>query len=79
MEVTIQKWGNSLALRIPINYAKEIHLRKGSHVNLFKKNNKIIIISQEKDLNLEDLLSQITPENLHNENFFGDPVGKEIW
>ena len=38
MEVTIQKWGNSLAIRIPGSFAKDISLRQGTCVDLIKEN-----------------------------------------
>jgi antitoxin MazE len=79
MEVSIQKWGNSLALRIPNNYAKDAHLKKGSHVNLIKEDDRIIIIPKKDDIKLKDLLSQINEKNLHKEAFEGAPIGKEIW
>lgn len=28
---------------------------------------------------LDELLSQITPENVHGEIDFGGPVGREVW
>ena len=79
MEVTIQKWGNSLAIRIPGSYAKDINLKQGTSVDLRKKADKIEIVPRKSKLNLRDLLSNITDENIHEEEFAGDGVGKEIW
>jgi antitoxin MazE len=79
MEVTIQKWGNSLAIRIPGSYAKDIHLKQGTSVDLRKKADKIEIVPRKTKLSLQDLLSKITDENIHEEEFAGDGVGKEIW
>ncbi|KUG21947.1 programmed cell death antitoxin maze [hydrocarbon metagenome] len=79
MEVTIQKWGNSLAIRIPGSYAKDINLKQGTCVDLRKKADKIEIVPRKTKLNLRDLLSKITDENIHEEEFAGDGVGKEIW
>lgn len=79
MEVTIQKWGNSLAIRIPRSYAKDINLKQGTCVDLRKKDNKIVIASKKSKLNLRQLLSKVTDENIHGEKFAGDGVGKEIW
>lgn len=77
--MSVQKWGNSLALRIPSHYAKEIHLKKGSHVNMIQEDDKIIIVPVKETLSLESLLSKIDENNLHTEEFSGEPVGKEIW
>jgi antitoxin MazE len=79
MEVTIQKWGNSLAIRIPGSYAKDINLKQGTSVDLRKKADKIEIVPRKTKSNLRDLLSNITDENIHEEEFAGDGVGKEIW
>ncbi len=79
MEVSIQKWGNSLALRIPNNYAKDINLKKGSHVDLIKEDNKIIIIPKKHSLKLKEILSKINDNNIHNETDTGDQIGKEAW
>ena len=79
MEVSIQKWGNSLALRIPNNYAKDAHLKKGSRVDLIKEDDKIIIVPIKETLSLKKLLSQIDKNNLHGQEPTEVPVGKEIW
>ena len=77
----IQKWGNSLALRIPKSYAQEANLEEGASVDIKVEENNIIISAKKKKKNkysLEELLSDIKPENLHGEIDFGPPVGKEI-
>ena len=79
MEVSVQKWGNSLALRIPNNYAKDVHIKKGSLVDLIREDDKIVIIPKKESLKLKNILSKITKNNLHNEELSGEPVGKEIW
>lgn len=79
METKVQKWGNSLAVRIPNSYAKDINLKQGSLINILKDNDKIIIKPKREKPRLSDLLSQITEENLHEEIDTGKNVGKEIW
>ncbi len=81
MKITIKKWGNSLGIRIPAMYTQEMNLNEGSVVNLSRIDDGIIIIPEKKSRReeLEKLLSQITPENMHHEDFFGKEVGKEIW
>ena len=81
MNTKIQKWGNSLALRIPKSYAKEVKLEEGSQVDLKIVEDKIVISSKKKrksKYTLEELLANVKPENLHGEFDFGPPVGKEI-
>jgi antitoxin MazE len=77
MEATITKWGNSLAIRIPITIAQDLKVNEGSKVELKMKEGKLII--ERPHYSLEELLSLITPENLHGEIDTGDFVGKEEW
>lgn len=79
MEASIQKWGNSLALRIPSSYAKDIHLKKGSHVEIVIHDEKIVISPKKEKIRLKNLLSRINKSNIHNEELEGEAVGKEIW
>ena len=76
----MQKWGNSLALRIPSSMAKQLGIQQNSLVNLEEKDEKIIVepVLRSK-YNLHELLKDIHKNNLHEEQSLGDPVGKEIW
>jgi antitoxin MazE len=80
MKSTVQKWGNSLAIRIPKSFANEIDLSQGAEIDLVLLDNKIQIEpAKKKKLTLSDLLIKVTEENIHQEIDTGDPVGKEIW
>lgn len=80
MRVRVQKWGNSLALRIPKSFAAETDLESGSQVDLTLEGGRLIITPQpEPGIRLQDLLAEITPENLHTEVDVGAPVGGEAW
>ena len=80
MRVRVQKWGNSLALRIPKSFATETALDSGAEVDLSLENGRLVITPlQESELQLSDLLAQITPENLHTEIETGPSVGSEAW
>ena len=80
MQIQVQKWGNSLAIRIPKSFAKETNINKGSFLDLSLSDGKLIAtpIPQEK-YSLTQLLNEITDENIHNEIETGNEVGKEIW
>ena len=80
MKTRVQKWGNSLALRIPRSFACEVGLQKESPVEVTLEEGKLVIspVNQKKP-GLAQLLAQVTPENLHGEVETGLPVGKEIW
>jgi antitoxin MazE len=79
MVVTVQKWGNSLAIRIPGSYAKDISLQQGTPVDLIKEKDKLVIVPKKTGLKLKELLAQITSDNIHKAEFTEEPVGKEIW
>ncbi|MCH7827393.1 MAG: AbrB/MazE/SpoVT family DNA-binding domain-containing protein [Bacteroidetes bacterium] len=80
MCIKIQKWGNSLALRIPKAFAFQSKIREDEYVNLILDKNKIIIepIKEEK-YSLKELVSGINKSNLHREIDFGEQVGNEHW
>jgi antitoxin MazE len=80
MKARIQKWGNSLALRIPKSFAAHSKIEQGSVVDLSLDNGRMIVepvVPQE--YSLEELLAKVTKKNLHSEIDFGKPVGKEVW
>jgi len=77
MKTYIAQWGNSLAIRIPAPLAKKLHLLKNTPINLESTNDSLIVCKQENDI--ESLVQQITDENLHSEQDFGSPQGKEVW
>lgn len=79
METKVQKWGNSLAIRIPKSYAKDIDINQGSLIDISKESDRIILKPKRKREKLSDLLSQITKDNLHEEIDTGKKVGLEIW
>ena len=79
MQVTMRKWGNSIGVRIPAGILTELNLSAEIKVDVRAEAGRIIIEpiidSQET---LEQLLGQITPDNLHSEIDFGESVGKEL-
>lgn len=80
MRIKIQKWGNSLALRIPKAFAFQSRIRQDEYVNLTLDNNKIIVEPiEEKKYSLEELVSGIKKSNLHREINFGKKIGAEQW
>jgi len=76
MQGHIQKWGNSLGLRIPIKLAKKLQLHPGSTVDLEVEDGRLIIQSPKYDL--DTMLKGITPENQHHFLYDG-PWGHEEW
>ena len=80
MRTRIQKWGNSLALRIPKSFAMEVGLEKETDVDVVLDDGKLVITPVvDAGFNLEQLLAKITKENLHHEVDTGSTVGNETW
>ena len=80
MKAKIQKWGNSLAVRIPKSFAVQTKIEQDTTVDLNIIDGKIVVEPEKKKprFTLEELLSEISEENVHSETDWGAPVGKEI-
>ncbi len=80
MRVKVQKWGNSIALRIPKSFANQTSIKSGSSVDLSINDGKLIIEPLTQDnYDLKTLLSEIKETNLHKEYLSDIPKGKELW
>ena len=80
MQTKIQKWGNSLAVRIPMAFVRAAHVAYGTAVDLSIDGGKIIIDpAPAAEYRLEDLLKGVTAENLHAAVDTGEAVGQEAW
>ncbi len=80
MTSRVQKWGNSLALRIPRPLAAEVGLKDNSPVELSLCEGKLIITpSAQPTVSLDDLLAKVTKKNLHDEVDTGPASGAEVW
>jgi len=80
MPTKVQKWGNSLAVRLPREMAEKFELGEGSPVVIRPERRGIVIKPAKKQkLSLRELVARITPENRHKEVDWGKPRGREIW
>ena len=77
MKTMVQKWGNSLGIRIPSVYVKEFDLKGGSSVEITRKNGNIVIVPKRNTL--EELLSRVNDKNIQEHVDTGSSVGKEEW
>jgi len=78
MQTRVQKWGNSLGVRIPRGLADEVGLGAGTEVSLTAKDGELVLRpSLPSRLRLADLVAGITPENIHASVDKGDAVGTE--
>ncbi|MDA2939103.1 AbrB/MazE/SpoVT family DNA-binding domain-containing protein [Acidobacteria bacterium AH-259-A15] len=80
MLTKVQKWGNSLGLRIPKSFAAEAHIKAGSTVDICVENGGLVIrpVHRPKYV-LRELLKEVSSKNLHEEVTTGEPVGREAW
>ena len=80
MKTRVQKWGNSLALRIPKSFANEVGLQRETSVEVSMADGKLVITPVAKpESTLKQLLAKITKDNLHHEVDTGSAVGNETW
>jgi antitoxin MazE len=80
MNATIQKWGNSLALRIPSSLAKDVDLHQGSVVGMtVVKGAMVVKPRKRRKVSLAQLLKGVTSANIHSEQDWGGAAGKEAW
>jgi len=80
MLAKVQKWGNSLAVRIPRAFASEAQLENDSLVEITLVDGQIVVTPVvTAGWTLEGLLEEITPANLHGEVDTGVAVGNEPW
>ncbi len=78
MKTKIQRWGNSLAVRIPRPFAAEAGLEQQSEVDVAVVDGALVI-TPSHGLTLDELLGRVTDDNLHREIDSGSPVGHEVW
>ena len=80
MEVRLQKWGNSVGIRIPSNFLKALKLKKDEEVNIIQEEDKIIITKiKNKRISLKDRIKDYNGNNLCKDFSWDDARGKEIW
>jgi antitoxin MazE len=80
MTTTLQKWGNSLAVRIPKAVANDIAVGEGEPVELRVANGRIVIAPvRAKKYRVEQLVARINRKNRHAEIATGRRSGREIW
>ncbi len=75
----VQKWGNSLAVRLPKALAEAARLENDGEVELTLVDGKLVLAAVPSAITLESLLARITEENLHAEVGTGEPAGNERW
>ena len=83
MRSEVKKWGNSLAVRLPRDLARTLHLSEGSALELEVVGDTLVLrasLPQRRHrLTYEELLEGLTPQTAHAEVDWGQPQGREEW
>ena len=80
MKTRVTKWGNSLAVRIPVDAAQMAELKNGQQVELVVTGpGEIAVRAVRRKLTLKELVASMDLKNRHEETDWGKRVGKESW
>lgn len=80
MRVRVQKWGNSLAVRIPSAFAADVKIEQDAEMDMTLERGEIVLRRIEfPEYRLDEMLAQINEENLHDEIDAGPAIGDELW
>lgn len=80
MKTTAQKWGNSLAIRVPKSVAVQVGLKAQDDLDIEVRDGNVLLKPHLRRVyRLEDLVKRISPKNVHGEIDTSTPVGREIW
>lgn len=74
---TIQRWGNSLAIRIPEAFALEAGLQERTEVEIRIQRHTLVVRPAREHWRLDELLAGITSSNIHGEAGWGSSTGRE--
>jgi antitoxin MazE len=79
VKVQVVKWGNSHAVRLPRVVLEKAEMRNGDRLEVRVEKGRIALEPASPKLTLQDLVKRITAKNLHDEQDWGKPVGRELW
>jgi len=68
MKTRVQKWGNSLAIRIPKSFAEGMGIGNNAPVEMSLEEDALVIkADRDRQWDLDTLLAEVTDENIHAE------------
>jgi len=80
MTTKITKWGNSLGIRISKTIADELGLKPGTEIDVNTVDGKILISPKIKDLTMDELLHEMTADDVLDQFEEIEPLGLEkVW
>jgi antitoxin MazE len=80
MRIQFAMWGNSLAIRIPLAFAREIAAAPGRAAEVTVEQGRLVVtpVDETPVYTLDELLTGMTEDNLHDEIRTGTAVGNEL-
>jgi antitoxin MazE len=79
VQTQVGRWGNSLAVRIPAAYSRDLDPREGMELDVSVAEGGLVLRPLSREYTLEELVASITPENLPGETDWGPAIGRESW
>jgi antitoxin MazE len=80
MRASVQKWGNSLAIRIPRALAQDTRLSQGTEVEVTADHGRLVVVPlRQARYTLKRLLGAVTDQNRHSPIEWGKATGREEW
>ena len=79
VRVKLVRWGNSNAVRLPKTVLDKANVQEGEEFDVHVEKGKIALSPTRNKMTLASLVAGITKENLHGEQDWGKPVGREVW
>ena len=79
MEAKLQKWGNSMGIRIPMSILKNLKLTNNDILDITLEGEKIIITIPKKVVSLKKRFENYKGPNLSKEFVWDEARGNEIW
>lgn len=73
--VKVKKWGNSMAVLIPGQFARARKIHVGAVLDL----DPVRVVGKPRRYKLSALVAKMKPHHSHGEWNLGPAVGKEIW
>lgn len=73
---TVKKWGSSMAVLIPRQFAKAHQIDIGTVIDLETVR---VVKAKRRRYKLSELMAKYKPSHRHGEWNIGGPVGKESW
>ena len=80
MSTVLDRWGNSIGIRLPKSVVEAAGFQLGDRVDVGVEGGSVVIRHARPRYSLDELLIGMTPESTHAEFEFGDSVGAErVW